>query len=838
MSADASASGPVKRPRLAQRRKALGLTQESLAALLAVERSTVIRWERGETEPLPWLRPKLAKALRVSADRLEELLGGDSDGDDDDDDAATTAPRQLPAMVAHFTGRAAELRALTRVLDDAGAPGTVVISAIGGTAGVGKTALALHWAHQAARRFPDGQLYVNLRGYDPDRPMPATDALAVFLRALGVPGPEIPANEPERAARYRSLLAGRRVLVVLDNAGSAEQAEPLLPGSATCAVVVTSRDSLPGLLVRYGAARLDLDLLPPGDAVALLRELIGDRARAEPETVATLADRCGRLPLALRVAAELAAARPGVPLTDLAAELADEQRRLDVLDAGGDPRTAVRAVFSWSCQRLDPPAARVFRLGGLHPGGDFEPYAIAALTETSLAGATRALDALARGHLIQPAASGRYGLHDLLRGYARELAADQDSDDERRAALTRLFDHYLYAAATAMDTLHPAGRENRPRAAAPVTPVPSLADSAAALTWLDAEIGTLTAVSAYAAAHGWPRYAMGLSETLFRYLDAGGHHAEATIIHGHARDAARQAGGHAAEANALNYLAGVHYRQGRYAQAAGDLEQALALYRRASDRNGQAQVLGNLGVVHFELGNYQQAASLIRQAMDLSPGTLDQSQRLNTLGIIEERLGRYEQAAQYMRQVLVLSRESGDRVVEARTLGNLGHIRLRQGRLDEAAGLGRQSLACSREVGSRGTEFGALTCLGDAYLRLERYQEAAEHIEQALAVARATGGAKDEADGLALMGLFLLATGKPGDARDTFAAVLDLAVELDLGHMQARAFDGLGRACQALGDADEARGNWQQALAIFTELGVPEAEQVRARLAASQDATA
>jgi tetratricopeptide (TPR) repeat protein len=570
----------------------------------------------------------------------------------------------------------------------------------------------------------------------------------------------------------------------------------------------------------------------------LLRELIGDRTRTEPEAVATLADRCGRLPLALRVAAELAAARPGLPLPDLAAELADEQRRLDVLDAGGDPRTAVRAVFSWSCQRLDPAAARAFRLAGLHPGGDFEPYAIAALTETSLADARRALDALARAHLIQPAANGRYGMHDLLRGYARELAASQDSDDEQRAALTRLFDQYLYAAATAMDTLHPAGRENRPRVAAPVTPVPPFADGAAALTWLDAERGTLTAVVVYAASHGWPGYAKGLSATLFRYLDAGSHFPEAAVIHGHVRDAARQAGDHAAEASALNYLAGVHYRQGRYSQAAGDLERALALYRRASDRPRQAQVLGNLGVVHSEQGNYRQAASLIRQAMDISPDAPDQAHRLNTLGMIEERLGRYEQAAEYMRQVLVLSRESGDRVAEARTLGNLGHIRLRQGRPDEAADLGRQSLACSSEVGSRSTEFGALTCLGDAYLRLERYQEAAEHIEQALAVARATGGTKDEADVLALMGLLLLATGKPGDAHATFTVVLDLGIELDLGHMQARALDGLGRACQALGDADEARSNWQQALAIFTKLGVPEAEQVRARLAASQDPTA
>jgi transcriptional regulator with XRE-family HTH domain len=277
----ANAAGGAARRRLAERRKALGLTQEVLADLMGVERTTVVRWERGETAPLPWIRPKLARALRVSADRLEELLApGGTAGHDAIGPEAGTSPRQLPPAVAGFTGRGAELEALTKILDDAGAgaTGTVVISAIGGTAGVGKTALAIQWAHQACERFPDGQLYVNLRGYDPDRPTPPSDALAGFLRALGVVGQDIPPDEDERTARYRSMLAGKRVLVVLDNAGSAEQARPLLPGSPTCAVLVTSRDSLAGLVARDGATRLDLDLLPLADAVRLLQELIGDRA--------------------------------------------------------------------------------------------------------------------------------------------------------------------------------------------------------------------------------------------------------------------------------------------------------------------------------------------------------------------------------------------------------------------------------------------------------------------------------------------------------------------------------------------------------------------------------
>ena len=295
-------------------------------------------------------------------------------------------PRELPPRVPGFTGRSAELKELARLLDRPGVQGPepVVITAIGGTAGVGKTALAVHWAHQAADRFPDGQLYVNLRGYDPGQPVAAADALAGFLRALGVPGQDIPPGRDERAARYRSLLAGRRVLVVLDNAGSAEQVRPLLPGAPACAVLVTSRDALAGLVAGDGAARLDLDVLPPEEAMALLRSLIGARVDAEPAAAAELAGQCCRLPLALRVAAELIASRPAMPLARLAGELADLSTRLDLLETGGDPRTGVRTVLSWSYHHLDPCAARAFRLLGLHPGPDFELYAAAALSGAAL----------------------------------------------------------------------------------------------------------------------------------------------------------------------------------------------------------------------------------------------------------------------------------------------------------------------------------------------------------------------------------------------------------------------------------------------------------------------
>jgi DNA-binding SARP family transcriptional activator len=454
------------------------------------------------------------------------------------------APRALPPAVPGFTGRSAELKALSRLLGRSGehAPDTVLISAIGGTAGVGKTALAVHWAHQVAGRFPDGQLYVNLRGYDPDQMVPAADALAGLLRTLGVPGPDIPPDPAGRAARYRSLVAGRRMLVLLDNVRSVQQVRLLLPGTPGCVTLVTSRDSLAGLVARDGAVRLDLDLLPTAEAVSLLRALIGERARDDPAATQDLAVQCSRLPLALRIAAELAAARPAVPLAGLVRELDDQQRRLDLLDAVDDSHTGVRTVFSWSYAHLDEVTARMFRLLGLHPGLDLDRYAAAALTGATAGQAERILDALTRAHLTQLTGPGRYGMHDLLRAYARGLACADDTEDDQRAALTRLFDYYLHSVATAMDALYPGERHRRPRIPTPATRPPPVTDPASALAWLDAERATLVAVAVHTASHGWASHATRLAASLFRYLDSGGHYPVAVTIHGQARLAARHMG--------------------------------------------------------------------------------------------------------------------------------------------------------------------------------------------------------------------------------------------------------------------------------------------------------
>jgi DNA-binding SARP family transcriptional activator/transcriptional regulator with XRE-family HTH domain len=365
---ETKAGRPAPRHRLAARRRALGLTQEDLAARLRIERSTVVRWERGATQPLPWLQPKLARALQVPVGRMADLLGGTVPVGADDRGAAPV-PRQLPAAVADFTSRTGELAALTRMLDQAGpgAPGTVVISAIAGPAGVGKTALALHWAHQVAEQFPGGQLHANLRGFDPAG-TPATPAQVIrgFLDALGVPPERIPTQLDAQAGLYRSLVADKRMLIVLDNARDEQQVRPLLPASPASLVLVTSRHQLAGLAAD-GARLLTLDVLPHGEATQLLSARLGAaRAAAEPDAVAEIVGLCAGLPLALAVAAARAAARPTFSLAALAAEIRDTGR-LDALDAG-HPAADVHAVFSWSYHQLSAGSARMFRLLSERPG--------------------------------------------------------------------------------------------------------------------------------------------------------------------------------------------------------------------------------------------------------------------------------------------------------------------------------------------------------------------------------------------------------------------------------------------------------------------------------------
>jgi len=712
---------------------------------------------------------------------------------------AMPVPRELPADIDAFTGRKDELGILDGRLSAVTATAPL-IWVVSGTAGVGKTALAVHWAHRVKDAFPDGQLYVNLRGYDPGQPVTAHDAAARLLRSLGLAEREIPADLEERSARYRSLLNGRRVLVVLDNAAGADQVWPLLPGSASCAVVVTSRDSLAGLVARHGARRLDLGLLPIADAVDLLRALIGERVGERASSATALARKCARLPLALRVAAEFAVAHPAMTVTELAAELADEQRRLALLDADGDSRTAVRSVFSWSYRHLPAAAAGAFRLLGFHPGADIDRYAAAALTAASSedgggdgADGGRILEQLSRANLMHSTRPGWYGMHDLLRAYARDVG-ERDAGGEIREALTRLFDHYLGVACAAMKTLFPAERPGVSRSIPLPSTGPEVTDPVPARAWLDAERANLVAVTVHCAANGWADHAVHLAATVFRYLDDG-HYSDAFIMHSHACLAAQHIGDQVAEAGALSALGVVAWRLGGYDRSVGYLRRALTLSRQAGDTVGEARALGNLGLVGSQHGRYAEAAGHIVRALALFRGIGDrtgEARTLSSLGIVDWQQGRYDRAVGHHRQALAIYHEMSDRPGEARALGNLGSAYAQQGRFHEAADCQRQALALFREIGHQIGEARALSDLGLVRARQDRREQATDHQRQALALFREAG--------------------------------YQVGV--------AEALHRLGEALATAGQLHEARGQLRDALERYVALGLPEAEQVRARLGA------
>lgn len=753
---------------------------------------------------------------------------------------ATAVPRELPADVRHFTGRATELATLSGLLDEAAreVPRTVVISAIDGTAGVGKTALAVHWAYQVADKFPDGQLYVNMRGYDPGQPMTAADALARFLRSLGVPGQDIPSEEDERATRYRSRLAGKQMLIMLDNVGSADQVRLLLPGTPACTVVVTSRDALAGLVATDGATRLDLDVLPLNEAIALLRTLLGERVDAEPDAAARLVTQCCGLPLALRVAAELATTRPATSLDALSGELDDLHTRLDLLQACGDPRAQIRTVFSWSYHYLDFQAARTFRLFGLHPSPDFDLHAAAALTGTTVRQTRKELDTLTRAHLVQQIGPDRYGMHDLLSAYACELSAISDASKEQHAALTRLFDHYLYSAAAAMDTLFPAERHRRPRIPTPATQVPPLADLAAARDWLDAERAALVAVTAHAAAHGRPGHATRLAVTLSRYLYNGGHIPEARTLFGHALSAARRTRDGTAEATALTEIGQIDWQQGRFQQASIHYRQALALFRATGDRAGEARTLGNLGLIENDLGHYEQAARHHQRAVTISRDISDrfsEARALGNLGLTRQLQGRYGKAVSYHQQALDRCRELGDREGEAWALARLGVVDLRAGRYQPAARYLEQALDIFQDMGNRADEAEILILLGEVYLGLGRYEQATGNFEQALVTFRETGARAMEASALNGLAEGLVHTGDVRKARTHYTTALRLATQAGTPREQARAHSGLARTSHASGDPLQARQHWQEALTRYEAIGAPEAGEIRACLTRAGD---
>ncbi|WP_199516394.1 ATP-binding protein [Nucisporomicrobium flavum] len=576
-------------------------------------------------------------------------------------------PRQLPPSVPAFVNRTFDLRRLDAALDRSlGASGAensaVVISALSGPAGVGKTALAVHWAHHARNRFPDGDLFVNLRGYDAALPTPPQQVLESFLRALDVPASRIPANLDEQAALYRSLLDGRRMLVLLDNASNAEQVRPLLPGTRSCVVVITSRSRLSGLVIREGAGRMVLDALTPDEAVTLLGEILGsDRIRADPEGARFLAEQCAYLPLALRIVAEKAGAEPGMALGELADQLASQRRRLDAF-AVDDDLSEIRAVFSWSYQALPGDAARVFRLLGAHIPPDIDTPAVAALAQLPVDEARRSLSALSDIHLLVRTDADRFRIHDLLRAYAVERFETEEPEAQRLAASRRLLDWFFAAAYESYRAILPQGRLfaqvefGRDAATLPV-----FTDQASALKWCESQHANLMAAITMAEDLRFDDLVWKIAVSCMAFLERLSYRTDWILSHEKAVAATRRLRDRAAEGFVLMLLGDAYWFRGRLNDALSTYQSSVAASRDAHDRWTEGFALRGSGLVHQDLGNFAEATARSEEALGVfrligetrgeAMSLLSIGNGLSGLGRLDEALAKYGEALQVCERI-------------------------------------------------------------------------------------------------------------------------------------------------------------------------------------------
>ncbi|MBS2540071.1 tetratricopeptide repeat protein, partial [Catenulispora sp. NF23] len=832
---------------LREHRLRAGLTQEQLADLSGVSVRTIAALEagRGRT-PRPSSVTRLAEALRLPEDARLELVAaavtsvtsevgavaeagatGRADATGVAGPEAGLSWRFLPHDVGDFVGRDADLARFHELVtagDRAdGAAGPVTIVTIDGMAGVGKSALALHAAHGVADRYPDGQFFLRFHGFTPGRaPVDPATALQRFLGMVGVPEKRIPADAEDRAALWRATLAGRRVLVVLDDAPDADHVRPLIPGGPGSLVVVTSRRRLAGL---DGAAALSLGVFEHDDALALFQRVAGTghsrvhdasdggvaRGGSTPDgsasdgsasggstpdgSTAAILDACGHLPLAIRIAAAWLAHRPAWTVRDLAYRLAADDRPLAELSQAD---RAVASAFNVSYAQLDGDHRRMFRLLAAVPGEDVDVYAAAALAALPVRHADGLLQRLLDDHLVLQASPGRFHLHDLIAEFASELVADTDPPDWREAALERLVDYYLAASAAASDAYMPEEAGRRPETPKANAEIPVFADIPAATQWLEAELGDILAAALAAADAGSDRTPL-LSRLLFRFLHDTSHHREAILLHGRAvaADDPENVG------YALTNLAGTYRVLGRYQESVIAGNRAAEVFGARGELPGRARALGNLALSLHRLGRYDEATDVLTEGIAIyheAGDRLGEARLLGNLGGVLNLARRLDAVLPVLLRAVELGREIGTAGPLSIALGNIGSFYIDHGRHDEALAVLNEALELDMRRGRPADVAATQSSLGVVYGMRGEYEQAILMHRESVEFFEAAGIQDALGEALCELAGSLRRSGRPAEAVAEYRRAIELCEQVDNRREIAEAHAGLGYALAELGD--------------------------------------
>jgi tetratricopeptide (TPR) repeat protein/transcriptional regulator with XRE-family HTH domain len=835
---------------LRQLRAEARLTQEELAEAASLSPRSVSDLERGihrtaQKDTARLLADALGlaepvRALFVAAARgrgpIADVLAASREAAPGA--AAAAATRTLPRDTVSFTGRGGELGRLLEALTPEAADGVVLgIHAIDGMAGVGKTALAVHAAHRLAGSFPDGQFFLQLHAHTPgQRPVDPADALASLLLTAGLTAQQIPPEPEARAARWRDYVAGKKILLLLDDAAGHDQVRPLLPGTAGSLVLITSRRRLAAL---GDVAQISLDTLSPEDAAALLVRLSARPGiYAGDDAIGDIARLCGHLPLAIGLLASQLRNHPARTAASVAADLSAARDRLALMHA---ENVSVSAAFGLSYTDLTPGQQQLFRRLGLVPGPSVDAYAAAALDGTGLDTARRHLDELYDQHLVTEPAPGRYQMHDLLREHARALVAGDDPAETDKAA-TRLLDYYLHSATAAGQHFNwGASAIRRPPPAPPPSDAPDLSATGRAAAWLEAERVNLHAAADRAASQGRALHAVGIPAAIGSFLTMHGHWDQSAALAQTALTAARQAGDRPGEADAVTWLGTLQRETGDYPAAAASFAQAMAIYGDLSDGSGRARALNQLGFLQVLTGEYPAAAASHQQAIDIARDIGERVIEANTIitvGLLQQLTGDYPAAAASLELALAMFGDLGDLFGQAQALNCLGVVQQETGDYQAAVASQQQAMALFREFGHRLGQAYALNDLGLVQQDIADYQAAAASHRQALALFRDLGNRLGEAEALNRLGELATRTSATGQARELHTQALAIARDISAAPEEARALEGLGQSHLRDGNAEEAAAHLQQALVIYERIGAHGARRIQKTFQSQMPATA